>query len=103
MEKEEKKEKKINKINIFLILSCAILIISLGIFGYFYYNNEKLNTELDDLEKNIVKVKEKISTNEEEIEKKESEYAKLKEEVKEKIEELEIWKETKEKLNSALQ
>ena len=98
----KKKEKKVLK-SIWLIISCIILVISIGIFGFFYFKNSKLSKEIYDLENNIVKVKEKINQNEEEIKEKENKHEKLKEEVKEKIEELEIWQETKEKLNSSLQ
>ena len=100
---EKKKEKKVKRGMIFLTISCIMLIISIGVFGYLVKNNTQLDNEVKELEINIDKAKEKISSNEEELEEKESKHEKLKEELKEKIEELSIWEETVEKLNSALQ
>lgn len=90
------------KKNIILIISCFLLVASIAIFGYLKNENQKLNSEIDDLKGNINKVEEKITEDKEEKENKTSEYEKLQEEVKEKVEELNIWKELEEKLNTAL-
>lgn len=90
------------KKNILLIISIILLILSCGIFGYLYYQNTILTTNVNDFENNIKKVKEKINNDQEEIQEKEDEYEKLKETVKENLEELNIWEETKEKLNKSL-
>lgn len=101
--KKKDVEKKSKIDIIFLIISCVFLIIAIGCYGYLFNKNNQLDNEFKELQLNITKVKEKISSNEEELEEKESKHEKLKEEVKEKVEELSIWEETIEKLNSALQ
>lgn len=90
------------KKNILLILSCILLIASLGLFFYLKKENNTLITELKDLQDNITKITEKIDNSKEEKKEKENEYEKLKEEVMEKVEELDVWKELEQKLNTAL-
>lgn len=96
-----KKEKSSIK-TILLIISIFLLIISLGLCGYLYYQNNVLEKEVKDSKDNITKVQEKIDSGKKEINEKENEYEKLKEDVKENLEELSIWEETKEKLNQSL-
>lgn len=87
---------------VILIISCIILLLSIGTFGYLYYQNSQIDNELNSLHENINKVKEKINQTDTEIEEKQTEYEKLEKEMKDKLEELNIWKETTEKLEKAL-
>ena len=90
------------KKNILLIISIIILLVSIGILGYLYYQNSILNKDINSFENNIHNVEEKVNNDKKEIDAKENEYEKLKETVKEQLEELSIWEETKEKLNQSL-
>ncbi len=90
------------KKNIILIISSFILVALIGIFGYLFFQNQKLDNEVNKSQENITKVEEKINSGKVEKKEKEDEYEKLKEELKEQFEELSIWEETKEKLNKAL-
>ena len=90
------------KKNVFLIISIVLLILSIGTFGYLYYQNKTLENELNESKENIKKVEQTIKKEQKEIDTKEDEYEKLKETVKEKLEELSIWEETKENLNKSL-
>ena len=90
------------KKNIVFIISIIILVLSIGLFGYLFYQSTILNKDVNDFKNNIKKVQEKINDDKETIQEKESEYEKLKETVKESLEELKIWEETKEKLEKAL-
>ena len=90
------------KKNIILIITIILLIASIGLFGYLFFENKKLEQNVLESKENIKKVEEKINSDKKEIDKKEDEYEKLKEEVKENFEELSIWEETKEKLEKAL-
>ena len=90
------------KKNIIFIISIVLLLASIGIFGYLFYQNIKLTKDTNAASDNITKVQEKINSDKKEIDEKENEYEKLKESVKEKLEELNIWEETKENLNQSL-
>ena len=90
------------KKNVFLIISILLLLLSLGTFGYLYYENKKLGNEITSLKESIKKVQDNIKTGEQEITEKENEYEKLKEKVKDNMEELTIWEELKETLNKSL-
>ena len=90
------------KKNIFLVISIILLLLSIGLFGYLYFENDKLKKDVSASKENITKVQENIDKDKKEITEKEDEYEKLKEKVKENVEELSIWEETKEKLNKAL-
>ena len=90
------------KKNVFLIISIFLLILSAGTFAYLYYQNNKLNKEVNDLKDNITKVEKAIESDKKEITEKEDEYEKLKEKVKENLEELSIWENIKDELNKSL-
>ena len=90
------------KKNIIFIISIVLLLASIGIFGYLFYQNMKLTKDTNAASDNITKVQEKINSDKKEIDEKENEYENLKESVKEKLEELNIWEETKENLNQSL-
>ena len=90
------------KKNVFLIISIVLLLLSIGTFGYLYYQNMTLENEVKEAKENIKKVEQNIKNEQKEIDTKEDEYEKLKETVKEKFEELSIWEETKETLNKSL-
>ena len=90
------------KKNVFLVISIVLLLLSIGTFGYLYYQNKTLENELNESKDNIKKVEETIKKEQTEINTKEDEYEKLKEKVKDSLEELSIWKETKETLNKSL-
>ena len=90
------------KKNVFLIVSILLLILSAGTFAYLYFQNDKLEKEVNDLRDNVSKVEKAIETEKKEITEKEDEYEKLKDKVKESFEELEIWESLKEELNKSL-
>ena len=90
------------KKNIFLIISIVLVVASIGLFGYLYYENQKLENEVETSKENIKKVEENIKADQEAITEKEDEYEKLKEKVKDSLEELNIWEEMKEELNKSL-
>ena len=95
-------EKKSHLMTFILIISILILAISAGTFIYLKLKNNDENQKLNDLNQSILKVKNKISDNEEEKKEKESKYQELQKEYKEQLEELSIWKETEEKLQKSL-
>jgi predicted negative regulator of RcsB-dependent stress response len=90
------------KKKIFLIISILLLIAAIGTFGYLYYENNKIEKEINESKENIKKVEETIKDDEKELTEKEDEYEKLKEKVKDSLEELNIWVELKEELNKSL-
>lgn len=90
------------KKNIILIISSFILVCMIAIFGYLFFQNQKLEKEVIQSKENITKVEEKINSEKETKKEKEDEYENLKKELKEQFEELSIWEETKEKLKKAL-
>lgn len=90
------------KKNVFLIISILLLILSAGTFAYLYFQNDKLEKEVNDLRDNVSKVEKAIETDKKEISEKEDEYEKLKDKVKESFEELEIWESIKDELNKSL-
>lgn len=90
------------KKNIILIISSFILVTLIVILGYLFFQNQKLDDEVNKSKENLTKVEEKINNGKVEKKEKEDEYEKLKEELKEQFEELSIWEEIKEKLNKAL-
>ena len=90
------------KKNIFLIISIVLVVASIGLFGYLYYENQKLENEVETSKENIKKVEENIKADQDTITEKEDEYEKLKEKVKDSLEELNIWEEMKEELNKSL-
>ena len=91
------------KKNIILIISILVLLLSLGTFGYLYFENKKIEDEIASSKENIKKVEESIKNDQKALSEKESEYEKLKEKVKDNLEELNIWQELKEELNKSLQ
>ena len=90
------------KKTIILIISILLLILSVGAFGYLYYQNTKIEKEITTNKENIKKVEETIKNNEKELTEKEDEYEKLKEKVKDSVEELNIWEDLKDQLNKSL-
>ena len=90
------------KKNVFLVISIVLLLLSIGTFGYLYYQNMTLEEEVKEANENIKKVEENIKTEQQEIDTKEDEYEKLKEKVKENMEELDIWEGLKDELNKSL-
>jgi peptidoglycan hydrolase CwlO-like protein len=90
------------KKNVFLIISVVLLLLSLGLCGYLFYQNKKLEDDIAANKESIKKVEETIKKGEQEITEKESEYEKLKEKVKDNLEELGIWEGLKEELNKSL-
>ena len=90
------------KKKIFLIISILLLLLSIGAFGYLYYENSKLEKEINESKDNIKKVEETIKDDEKALTEKEDEYEKLKEKVKDSLEELNIWEELKAELNKSL-
>lgn len=97
-----KKEKSLIK-NIILVITIFLLLTSIGISGYLIYQNKEIDNDLTNLKESITKVETKISGYNSQKEEKQNEYEKLETETKEKIEELNIWKELKEKLEVTLQ
>lgn len=90
------------KKNILLAISFFLLITSIAIFGYLKYQTKNFDKELNELKENAEQVKDKIENTKKTKNDKENEYENLKEEVKENVEELNVWKELEEKLNTAL-
>ena len=90
------------KKNIILILSIILLLASIGVFGYLYYENKKLEDDIIESKENIKKVEENIKNDEQELTEKEDEYEKLKEKVKDSLEALSIWEGIKEDVNKSL-
>ncbi len=90
------------KKNIILVISIILLLASIGLFGYLYLENKKLEDEIATNKENIKKVEESIKTDQEQITEKEDEYEKLKEKVKDSLEEMKIWEDLKEELNKSL-
>ena len=90
------------KKNVFLVISIILLLLSIGVFGYLYYENNKLKDEINSSKESIKKVQEKIESDKKEITEKEDEYEKLKEKVKDNMEELNIWEGLKDELNKSL-
>ena len=90
------------KKNIILILSIILLLASIGVFGYLYYQNNIIEKEINESKDNIKKVEDTIKADQETLSEKEDEYEKLKEKVKDSLEELNIWEELKEELNKSL-
>ena len=87
---------------IIMVLSLVVLLASIGVFGYMLKQNNQVEEELAELKGNITKVKDKITNLQTEKQEKETEYEKLEKEMKEKLEELNVWKETKAKLEKSL-
>ncbi len=69
---------------------------------YYFYQNKKLNTEINNQSQNIKKVKEKIDLNTNEKSEKTNQYEKLKEEHKQELEELNVWEEMEKELKQSL-
>ena len=69
---DEKSKKKNYSKSILLIISCLLLVLSLGICGYLYYKNTTLEKEVNDAKTNITKVQEKIDNNKKEIDEQEN-------------------------------
>ena len=90
------------KKNIFLIISILLMLLSVGTFGYLYYENQKLEDEINSSQNNVNKAEETIKNDQKAITEKEDEYEKLQEKVKDNLEELKIWEELKEELNKSL-
>ena len=90
------------KKNVFLILSIILLLLSIGTFGYLYYQNNQLEKEVTESNEKLKKAEESIQNDQQAITEKESEYEKLKDKVKESLEELEIWENLKDELNKSL-
>ncbi len=90
------------KKNIFLIISILLMLLSVGTFGYLYYENQKLEDEITSSQNNVNKAEETIKNDQKAITEKEDEYEKLQEKVKDNLEELKIWEELKEELNKSL-
>ena len=59
LDDDVKKDKSPFK-NILLIISILLLVLSIGICGYLYYQNKTIEKEVQDNNKNITKVQEKI-------------------------------------------
>ena len=79
-------------------LLSSLLTISLVVFVYIFINYQKLNNNID----NIEKTKQEDQTISEKIKKEEDYLKELEESNKAKIEEYEIWKYLKEKVTTAL-
>jgi predicted negative regulator of RcsB-dependent stress response len=90
------------KKTVFLIISIILLILSIGTFGYLYYQNTQIEKEINESKDNIKKVEDTIKADQETLTEKEDEYEKLKEKVKDSLEELNIWESLKEELNKSL-
>lgn len=90
------------KKNILLIISILLLLSSIGVFGYLYLENKKLEDEIATNKENIKKVEENIKTDQQQLTEKEDEYEKLKEKVKDSLEEMKIWEDLKDELNKSL-
>jgi len=90
------------KKNVFLVISILLLILSLGTFGYLYYENQKIENEINSSKDNVKKVEESIKNDQKQITEKEDEYEKLKDKVKDNLEELKIWENLKDELNKSL-
>lgn len=83
-------------------LLSSLLTISLVVFVYIFINYQKLNNNIDNIEKTIEKTKQEDQTISENIKKEEDYLKELEESNKVKIEEYEIWKYLKEKVTTAL-
>lgn len=83
-------------------LLSSLLTISLVVFVYIFINYQKLNNNIDNIEKTIEKAKQEDQTISENIKKEEDYLKELEESNKAKIEEYEIWKYLKEKVTTAL-
>lgn len=83
-------------------LLSSLLTISLVVFVYIFINYQKLNNNIDNIEKTIEKTKQEDQTISENIKKEEDYLKELEESNKTKIEEYEIWKYLKEKVTTAL-
>ena len=83
-------------------LLSSLLTISLVVFVYIFINYQKLNNNIDNIEKTIEKTKQEDQTISENIKKEEDFLKELEESNKTKIEEYEIWKYLKEKVTTAL-
>lgn len=83
-------------------LLSSLLTISLVVFIYIFINYQKLNNNIDNIEKTIEKTKQEDQTISENIKKEEDYLKELEESNKTKIEEYEIWKYLKEKVTTAL-
>lgn len=83
-------------------LLSSLLTISLVVFVYIFINYQKLNNNIDNIEKTIEKTKQEDQTISENIKKEEDYLKELEESNKAKIEEYEIWKYLKEKVTTAL-
>ncbi len=83
-------------------LLSSLLTISLVVFVYIFINYQKLNNNIDNIEKTIEKTKQEDQTISEKIKKEEDYLKELEESNKAKIEEYEIWKYLKEKVTTAL-
>ena len=83
-------------------LLSSLLTISLVVFVYIFINYQKLNNNIDNIEKTIEKTKQEDQTISENIKKEEDYLKELEESNKTKIEEYEIWKYLKEIVTTAL-